>query len=146
MNNLELIHFANRISLGDLTYSYLSNFKNYSREEAIKKSLSNEIRKSPVPEWYGKFFGKDGKRQRKIGTRELVFYWVEEMRLTKNPLLELMTYFWHNHFATSIKKVREPTLLLQQNIIFRKHCIGNFGDLLHDICVDPAMGIFFGFW
>ena len=145
MNNLELIHFSNRTSFGDLTHSYLNDFKDLTREEVIEKSLSNNLREALVPEWFGKFYGKGEINQMRLGTKELVFYWVEEMRMTKSPLLELMTYFWHNHFATSIKKVKQPSLVLQQNLSIRNHCIGKFGDLLRDICVDPAMGIFLDF-
>jgi uncharacterized protein (DUF1800 family) len=53
-----------------------------------------------------------------------------------------MTLFWHNHFTSSIRKVRSSDLLLRQNQLFRKHALGNFSDLLHMMARDPAIIIY----
>jgi uncharacterized protein (DUF1800 family) len=37
-----------------------------------------------------------------------------------------MTLFWHDHFATSIQKVKQPVLMLKQNELFRRHAFGSF--------------------
>ena len=50
-----------------------------------------------------------------------------------------MTLFWHNHFATSIAKVRLTTLMFHQNLLIRKHALGKFGPFLHDMSKDAAM-------
>ena len=145
MDNIDLIHFSNRTSYGDLSYNYLNKFKYLNRFDAIEKILLYEDRQTLLPSWYGDFFGYKNKKDRLEATEQLVSYWLREMMGSSNPMLELMSFFWHNHFATSVRKVKEPSLMLQQNLIFRTHCIGNFADLLHDICVDPAMGIFLDF-
>src|SRR5437868_2368483 len=36
-----------------------------------------------------------------------------------HPLREKLTLFWHNHFATSIAKVRSPKLMFEQNLTLR---------------------------
>ena len=41
-----------------------------------------------------------------------------------HPLREKMTLFWHNHFATSLAKVRNPTLMFGQNCLLRHACSG----------------------
>lgn len=53
-----------------------------------------------------------------------------------------MTIFWHDHFATSIKKVKQPVLMLQQNAMMREHAVGNFQQLTRKIVTDPAMMIY----
>ncbi|MBK8119191.1 MAG: DUF1800 domain-containing protein [Sulfuritalea sp.] len=50
-----------------------------------------------------------------------------------------MTLFWHNHFVSSLQKVRSAKLMLDQNRLLRRHALGNFGELLHAVGKDPAM-------
>ncbi|HEY8506382.1 MAG TPA: DUF1800 domain-containing protein, partial [Gemmataceae bacterium] len=50
-----------------------------------------------------------------------------------------MTLFWHNHFATSIAKVRLPLLMRDQNLLLREHALGKFGPLVQAVSKDPAM-------
>jgi len=50
-----------------------------------------------------------------------------------------MTLFWHNHFVSSIQKVKSPFLMLKQNDLFRKQGLGSFVDLVESILKDPAM-------
>jgi hypothetical protein len=56
-----------------------------------------------------------------------------------DSLREKLTLFWHGHFATSNRKVQSLPFMLQQNELFRRRALGNFGDLLTDVCSDPAM-------
>lgn len=65
--------------------------------------------------------------------------WLYRMIFTPHPLLERMTMFWHNHFATSIAKVKNATLMQRQNALFRAHALGDFKTLLAEIGQDPAM-------
>ena len=66
-------------------------------------------------------------------------WWVDEMVTTDSPLTERMTLFWHNHFTSSLQKVRSPALMYRQNVLLRKYALGNFGELLHAVSKDPAM-------
>ncbi len=65
--------------------------------------------------------------------------WLYRMVFTPHPLLERMTMFWHNHFATSIAKVKNAALMQRQNALFRAHALGDFRALLTAIGRDPAM-------
>lgn len=69
-------------------------------------------------------------------------WWFRRMAKTKAPLLEKMTLFWHDHFATSIQKVKQPVLMLKQNELFRVHAFGSFKDLTQAILLDPAMMLY----
>ena len=65
--------------------------------------------------------------------------WLYRMVFTPHPLLERMTMFWHNHFATSIAKVKNASLMQRQNALLRTHALGDFRALLTAIGKDPAM-------
>ena len=78
-------------------------------------------------------------RERKLS---LLGWWMDRMRRTDSPLREKMVFFWHDHFATSIQKVRFVRLMYRQNQLFREEALGNFGKLTHQIIEDPAMMIY----
>lgn len=73
---------------------------------------------------------------------ELQAHWFRRMLTTRAPLREKMTLFWHDHFATSLQKVRQPILMLKQNELFRSHALGSFKALTHAIVQDPAMMLY----
>lgn len=73
------------------------------------------------------------------GARGLQAAWLYRMIFTPDPLRERLTLFWHDHFATSIAKVKDPAAMLRQNELLRAHALGDFGDLLREIARDPAM-------
>jgi len=75
-------------------------------------------------------------------TIELKSWWMKKMIETSNPLREKMTLFWHNHFTSSIQKVRSPYLMYKQNELLRTNALGNFKTFLHAISKDPAMVIY----
>ena len=70
---------------------------------------------------------------------EIRGWWVYCALQGGHPLREKMTLFWHNHFATSIFKVREAPLMVRQNALFREHALGKFGPLLRAVGRDGAM-------
>ena len=76
----------------------------------------------PINEW-----GHDG------------LWWLDRMVRTRRPLVEKMTLFWHDHFATSDA---DTPYMLRQNKMLRKHALGNFRTLLREVTHDPAMQVF----
>jgi len=72
-------------------------------------------------------------------TRLLQVWWLDEMLTTQEPVTENLTLFWHNHFATSVKKVKHPALMAIQNQTFRTHARSNFRRFLHAMIKDPAL-------
>src|SRR5579862_4364631 len=65
--------------------------------------------------------------------------WLYRMFYTTHPLREKMTLFWHNHFATSNRKVQNAGYMIEQNELLRRHALGNFRALLQEMSRDPAM-------
>lgn len=78
------------------------------------------------------------KLQRSAGG-ELQAWWFARMLNANAPLQEKMTLFWHDHFPSSLQKVRDPRLLYRQNALFREFATGNFKKLTQRIALDPAM-------
>ncbi|MGL5929424.1 MAG: DUF1800 domain-containing protein, partial [Dermatophilaceae bacterium] len=79
------------------------------------------------------------RRAMKQGVTALTRWWVAELATTPHPVLERVTLGWHDHFATSVRKVRSPSLVLGQNESLRRHALGGFAGLAHAMAVDPAM-------
>jgi uncharacterized protein (DUF1800 family) len=72
----------------------------------------------------------------------LIGWWVDQMHSSSRLIEERLVWFWHDHFATSLRKVRAPYLMRQQHATIRAHAAGSFADLLHAVAKDPAMLIF----
>lgn len=72
-------------------------------------------------------------------TMELRQWWLDRMRETPNPVREKAVLFWHGHWATGIRKVRDPFLMHQQNETLRALALGPFPRLAKEITRDPAM-------
>jgi len=66
-------------------------------------------------------------------------WWLDRMVRTRRPLVERMTFIWHDWFATSNDGVDSQKLMLKQNALLRRHALGSFDGLLVEITRDPAM-------
>jgi uncharacterized protein (DUF1800 family) len=82
--------------------------------------------------------------RRKYRARELEAqnWWFNRMLKTEAPLREKMTLFWHDHFATSLQKVKQTSMLVRQNDLFRRQAFGSFRDLTQAVLMDPAMMLY----
>ena len=84
----------------------------------------------------------DAFREKALQDRQaLLTTWHARLVLTKRPLLEKLTYFWHDHWATGIRKVNAPSYMLVQNEAIRAGALGKFRDLAMAMTRDPAMMI-----
>jgi uncharacterized protein (DUF1800 family) len=63
-------------------------------------------------------------------------WWLDRMVRSRRPLVEKMTLFWHDHFATADQ---DTPLMLRQNRMLRKNALGSFRTLVREITRDPAM-------
>lgn len=80
-------------------------------------------------------YSKKLEQQRK----ELTAWWLRRMIAVRHPLVEKLTFLWHNHFATSISGVRSAQLMAKQNQTIRGNCLGDFGVLARQMLTDGAM-------
>ncbi len=152
----EARHLLNRTSFA-ANVDDIETFAKLSRAQAVDQLLawtSNYKIVTPPPEWINNFESPRRLRtlsdeERKLAQREQVEkglelrrWWMTEMLTTPSPLTEKMVLFWHNHFVSSLQKVRSPVLMYRQQLILRKHALGYFGDLLHEVSKDAAMVIY----
>lgn len=68
-----------------------------------------------------------------------VLWWLDRMVRSPHPLVERLTLFWHDHFATSDQ---DTPLMLRQNRLLRSRGFGSFPGLLNGVMRDPAMQFF----
>ena len=87
-------------------------------------------------------FRKKIRKENRERSLEAEAWWFRRMLKTEAPLREKMTLFWHDHFATSVQKVKKPLLMVQQNELFRNDAFGSFKDLTQAILLDPAMSLY----
>ena len=125
-----------------------------SRRQAVQRLISTTrtTAVTPPPDWADaplrprrklRDMSDEERRQfrKKIRERaiDLQAWWLREMVDTPSPLTERMTLFWHNHFTSSLRKVKSPQLMFRQNALLRRHAMGSFRALVHEIARDPAM-------
>jgi len=149
-------HLLNRTSFA-AGLADIETFAALTREQAVDRLLSwtGKPAVTPPPSWMSEPFESLRRfrgmspEERKLALRELLrkafelqSWWLTEMLVTPSPFTEKMTLFWHNHFVSSQQKVRSPQLMYRQNVLLRRHALGNFGALLHAIARDPAMVIY----
>jgi uncharacterized protein (DUF1800 family) len=148
-------HLLNRTGF-DARPAEIGAFASLSRNQAADRILASTTTAAgkPAPVWSNQYISprvvqafSDSERkqfQRELVERgiELKNWWVTEMLTTPSPLTERMTLFWHNHFPSSLQKVRSATLLYHQNVLLRRHALGNFAELLRAVSKDPAMLVY----
>ncbi|MEO6627227.1 MAG: DUF1800 domain-containing protein, partial [Aquihabitans sp.] len=72
-------------------------------------------------------------------SRAIIMWWLKRMVAAEQPLREKLTFLWHDHFATSLIKVKRPALMLQQRQVLYDLGPGRFDVLLGALLRDPAM-------
>lgn len=73
---------------------------------------------------------------------EPIGWWIGQMQSSPRLVEERLVWFWHDHFATGLQKVRVPYLMWQQHLLLRQHATGNFATLLKAVSKDPATLIY----
>lgn len=66
-------------------------------------------------------------------------WWIYRMLFSPDPLGERLALMWHNHFATSNRKVEDASLMRRQNDLLRQYARAPFGELLGHAVKDPAL-------
>lgn len=73
---------------------------------------------------------------------EPIGWWIGQMQQSPRLIEERLVWFWHDHFATGLQKVRVPYLMWQQHLLVRQHATGSFATLLKAVSRDPAMLVY----
>ncbi len=155
MGSDDAAHLLNRAGFGARPAD-LAEFSRLTRESAVDRLFAatpTEVR-TPIPAELAEYLPprrvrelSDEERrelQRKTGIA-LRRWWVDTLFAAQSPaeqLRERMTLFWHNHFVSSVQKVKSARLMLDQNRLLRRHALGRFDELLHAVAKDPAMVVY----
>ncbi len=128
----KIAHLMRRASFG-ITEAELDQFE----AKGLDRTITELVNYPPNDLKVDEAIAKMNLDLTKLGN--LQTWWITRMILSERPLLEKMTLFWHGLFATSIRKVENPSYMLQQNQFFRDNALGDFRDILVGISKDPAM-------
>lgn len=66
-------------------------------------------------------------------------WWMGLLVNSERNILEKMTLFWHNHFATETTDIGNGIWCYQNNLALRTHALGNFKSFVKDITTNTGM-------
>ncbi len=146
---VEARHLVLRTGIG-AKWSEVNHISQLSLHQAINQLLKQNNQRTPATPRFSSWKKMDAlykNKSRKMMVRRIAeqegkslqTWWVTHLLTTKTPFLERMTLFWHNHFPSSVLKTNQASFLHRQNLLFRRHALGNYATLLRAVAKDPAM-------
>ncbi|NMP32717.1 DUF1800 domain-containing protein [Thalassotalea sp. M1531] len=144
----ERAHFLRRTCFSASDDLMLETEALTSKALLIDWLLAKPIGNYTYPDWYQSppnlqdLSQDERKTVRRDMSKELLAWWQALLIQSDTPFYEQLSVFWHNHFVSSIQKVKLPNVMLKQNDLFRQQGLGNFKSLLASILKDPAMLIY----
>lgn len=134
INYAEAAHLLRRAGFGGSPED-INGLAARGREGAVDSLVNYEsIDNSALDALLFKSFGNENFRL----PSDIQRWWLARMIHTRRPFEEKMTFFWHNHFATSYFKAFYPYMAIQ-NKTLRRHALDRFDTLLVKVAEDPAM-------
>jgi uncharacterized protein (DUF1800 family) len=82
------------------------------------------------------------RRAQRRTLEEVRLWWIDRLVHSPRPFEEKLTLFWHGHFTSGAREVRNAIYLREQNEFLRKYALRNFRDLLIGISRDRAMLVY----
>jgi uncharacterized protein (DUF1800 family) len=154
---LSLKHLLNRMAFG-VSEEDLSRWLNVPYATAVQRLVDEAdlTRTTQSPPAAARFHVLTWSEQQALSSAERQAYgdskspaisgvyawWLKEIMVSPQPLLERMALFWHNLLVVSVGDVFEPLAAWQYLDLIRTHALGSYRDLLHGIAKDPAMVMF----
>ncbi len=133
----KITHLLRRFGLGAGHYA-LSNYEKLGVAGTIESLLNDDQKPEgfDVDPW--EFCSQDDK---KIETNSYVLggWWALRLLMTRRPLQEKLTIFWHDHFAINVEKVYEAPTVMDYLDTIRTKGRGKFRDLFKEMIPHPAM-------
>lgn len=144
----EVGHLLRRTMFG-AAYKDIDFFSNKSLTDTVDELLTVNTPPSPPLNYYGADTGAAigetwvnalNDTNANSNRRNSLLSWsIGNMINQQRTLEEKMVLFWLNHFGTSIQEYGDARYGYAHISTIRKHCLGNFKDLIRAITVDPAM-------
>ncbi len=73
---------------------------------------------------------------------DAITWWFARMASPDQMITERLVWFWTDHFAISMRKVRSADLVWQYHTAIREHATGSFSDLLRAVAKSGAMLVY----
>jgi uncharacterized protein (DUF1800 family) len=113
-------------------------------EQATEAGLEKTLDRLLTPQEESPDFESSDRLLRQVAVdtgniSHLKAWWLYRMLNSANPLVEKVSLFWHNHFATSNAKVGSVEHMAAQNDLIRREAVGSFRKLLSGMARDVAM-------
>lgn len=151
LNYQQARHLVTRSGIG-AEYERIKTFEGQTLVQAVSLLLNKKNTTVLPPPEFSTFetlrkLRKRGDRKaiRKLKKQEgtVLKHWaIQHLLYSDNPLHEHMIWFWHNHFTSSLRKVKQADWIFKQHVSIRQHATGNFSTLLKTMTFDPAMLIY----
>lgn len=90
--------------------------------------------------WVNAAYGDGTVNSRRIFS--LKSWWMGLILNQNLSILEKMTWFWHNHFATELTVISDARIAYIHHAMLRANALGNFKTLVKLVTKDPAMLIY----
>ena len=68
--------------------------------------------------------------------------WTTHLSETQRPLENTVAWFWHDHFAVSVRVVQHLPTMINHLDLIRDHGLGDFRELVRSVSTDAAMLVF----
>ncbi len=81
-----------------------------------------------------------GAELRRMG--DALTWWFGRMAAPEQMIAERLVWFWTDHFAIGMQKVRSADLVWDYHATIRRHATGSFAELLHAVAKSGAMLVF----
>ncbi len=124
-------HLMQRISFG-ASVRHLKEIERMGPEAFLEKQLNPQSIDDPVISYILRIWHPEKHW-------EMTAYQLLYAGYSNRQLLEMMTWFWENHFNTDITTHGHIEYELEENKLFRKNALGKFKDLLTISATSPAM-------
>ena len=138
-NLRRVVHLHRRAGFA-ATWNELQRDLNDGPQAAVDRLLTGKAYSSGVPEGFedtSRLLADAAVASGSI--HRLKAWWIYRMLFSPDPLGERLTLMWHNHFATSNRKVEDVSLMRRQNDLLREYARAPFGALLSRAAKDPAV-------
>jgi len=134
----KIAHALRRFGLGAGTVE-MAQYESLGLDGTLKKLIDYDgiDEGFPISPWELCF--DEGTKEVYLDPFRSATWWALRFLLTKRPLQEKLTLFWHDHFAVSAEKIEFGPAMISYIETLRKHGSKNFETLLKAVSKEPAM-------
>ncbi|MGZ3547714.1 MAG: DUF1800 domain-containing protein [Vulcanimicrobiaceae bacterium] len=133
-----LVHFPSTASLPqpDNLYDPRPDLIAFIRQAALRRAQDDRNADDTAK----RQFRQSLRKKERDSILSLQMWWLNRMLRTPAPLQEKMALYFHGHFTTAaIQKGVSPSMVYNQNQLFRQYALGDLRQLTWQVSIDPAM-------